>query len=104
MGVSMQTARDNLRKGMFKAASPGRYPLVESMNAYTLALRSRASGRIEDAARGRCRRAQAALATAKAGVLTGKLVDVSEMQADHVSMSTRKLRGLILAIPTRVGN
>jgi len=46
---------------------------------------------------------QAALAKAKAGVLIGKPVDVSEMQADAL-YEHRKLRGPMLAIPTRVAN
>ena len=40
---------------------------------------------------------------AKAGVLSGKLVDVKEMEAEAVA-EWRKLRGLLLAIPTRVAN
>ena len=47
--------------------------------------------------------AQAQVAMAKAGVLSGKLVDVKEMEAEAVA-EWRKLRGLLLAIPTRVAN
>ena len=103
IGVSMQTARDFLRKGTFETEGADRLLLVKNVNAYTTRIRTVASGRTQDTSRSLLTESQAALAKAKAGVLTGKLVDVSEMQAEALA-EWRKRRGLMLALPTRVAN
>jgi terminase small subunit / prophage DNA-packing protein len=103
IGVSMQTMRDFLRKGIFEPSSPGRFLLVKNTTAYTTHIRTIAAGRTGETSRSLLNESQAALARAKAGVLTGKLVDVSEMQADAFH-EHRKLRGLMLALPTRAAN
>ena len=103
VGVSMQAARDYLRKGMFEDVTPGRYSLVDSVNAWAAQQKKAAFGRSDDSARTQLSLAQAALARSKAGVMTGKLVDVDEMRAE-TDAEWRKLRGLMLALPTRIGN
>ncbi len=103
VGVSMQAARDYLRKGMFEDVTPGRYSLVDSVNAWAAQQKKAAFGRSDDSARTQLSQAQAALARSKAGVMAGKLVDVDEMKAD-ADAEFRKLRGLMLALPTRIGN
>lgn len=103
--MSPRMARDYIRSGVFVQRPKGRYPLIRCVAAYIEKIRAAASGR--DAARDPSRTAlataQAQVAMAKAGVLSGKLVDVKEMEAEAVA-EWRKLRGLLLAIPTRVAN
>lgn len=103
--MTQRMARDYSRAGVFVQRPKGRYPLIRCVSAYIEKLRASASGRdaAKDPSRTAPATAQAAVAMAKAGVLSGKLVDVKEMEADALA-EWRKLRGLILAIPTRVAN
>jgi terminase small subunit / prophage DNA-packing protein len=105
IGVSMQTVREFHRKGVFKASAKGRYNLVNCTVAYFKHIRDIASGRdiAKDPSRVELASAQAAVARAKAGVLSGKLVDVKEIEAEVVTL-WRKCRSLMLALPARVAN
>jgi phage terminase Nu1 subunit (DNA packaging protein) len=103
--MSPQTARDYSRTGVFVQSGKGRYPVIRCVGAYIKIIRERAAGRegARDPSRSALAKAQAQVAMAKAGVLSGRLVDVKEMEAETVA-EWRKLRGLILAIPTRVAD
>jgi phage terminase Nu1 subunit (DNA packaging protein) len=103
--IAPSTARELTRDGTFVQRPKGRYPLIRCVSKYFDKLRASASGRgaARDPSRAELGKAQAQVAMAKAGVLSGKLVDVKEMEAEAIA-EWRKLRGLILAIPTRVAN
>jgi phage terminase Nu1 subunit (DNA packaging protein) len=103
--MAPSTVREYVREGVFVQRPKGRYPLIRCVSKYIEKIREQASGRgaARDPSRAELAKAQAAIARAKAGVLSGKLVDVKEMEAETLA-EWRKLRGLILAIPTRVAN
>jgi phage terminase Nu1 subunit (DNA packaging protein) len=103
--MAPSTVREYTREGVFVQRPKGRYPLIRCVSKYIEKIREQASGRgaARDPSRIELAQAQASIARAKAGVLSGKLVDVKEMEAEALA-EWRKLRGLILAIPTRVAN
>jgi phage terminase Nu1 subunit (DNA packaging protein) len=103
--MANRTAAEYTKAGIFIQRPKGRYPLIKCVNRYIEKIRESASGRdaAKDPSRAALSRAQASVATAKAGVLSGKLVDVKEMEAEAIA-EWRKLRGLLLALPARVAN
>ena len=104
--MSPQMAREFRRAAIFVERPKGRYPLIRCVSAYIEKLRKTAAGRdasAKDPSKAVLAQAQAAVAQAKAGVLSGKLVDVKEIEAETVAL-WRKLRSLMLALPARVAN
>jgi phage terminase Nu1 subunit (DNA packaging protein) len=105
LGVSKQTLSElSKREIIVKGMKRGTWLLQPSVSGYVKHLREAAAARGGEAAqeaRARLGAAQAALAEARAGKLSGELVRVDEVEAKWTA-ACRSIRGRVLAVADKM--
>ena len=105
LGVGKVALNDLAKRGIVvRGGKRGTYDLEASVSGYCGHLRAMAAGRGGDAgadARARLGQAQATLAEAKAGVISGELVEADKVET-FWRTKLKAFRNRILAVPGRV--